>query len=305
MGYASPAKDLSHIEQYRLGTRKMESIEDEFSYEHAYNTFGGRGDEPLLHSAFKIIALGDSFTEGAGTPVDSTWIHLLTKKINSIHIDTVTYLNAGVSGSDPFQSYELLKRLYSKYKPDLAILLINESDIGDYQNRGGLERFDKNRSLGYKWGPWWEPLYACSFIFRSIIHATTDLDYYFNTSEERNAIQSKAKDAIIQLIQHYLNPYCISKNVKLWIFSIPYEYELHYNVDMFADFSQKLDTSAINYVNLKDDIGAYLIKNDLKPADIYWKFDRHFKPTGYNMVGDLMYKQLISDSIFVKGINIR
>lgn len=297
-GINSKTRDLSFIEHYRVGTKRMESIKDEFSYEHRFNSFGGRGSEPILaDSSYKIIALGDSFTEGAGTPEDSTWVHLLSGRIQQIRTDTVTYLNAGVSGSDPFQSYHLLKRLSTKYKPDLAILMINRSDIYDYQNRGGLERFESKKLLNYRWGPWWEPVYAFSFIFRGLVHAFTDLDSFFRTSTQREEGESVAIKAIANLLKNELPAFAKEHDIELWVFSIPSDYELLYHFDRFEEFETLLAGSSVNYVSLKQDIANYLEENDLTVSDIYWEFDRHFKPVGYDIVAQLMYEHIAGRTV--------
>jgi hypothetical protein len=88
----------------------------EFKYEHRYNSLGLRNDEiktPKPANEYRILGLGDSFTEGIGAPQDSSWLPLLQ---NILQQKTSQYkincINAGHAGSDPVFDYQLLKKNY-------------------------------------------------------------------------------------------------------------------------------------------------------------------------------------------------
>jgi lysophospholipase L1-like esterase len=144
LGLLGPNPDVLYKREEDAGTSRIEE-KKEFSYIHRFNSFGLRGKEPdNSPDTYKILALGDSFTEGVGAPEDSTWIHILAQKIAESRSKKVTYLNGGLSGSDPFLSFRIMKEVTKKYKPDLVVLMMNSSDISDYYNVGGKERFDPN-----------------------------------------------------------------------------------------------------------------------------------------------------------------
>jgi lysophospholipase L1-like esterase len=294
IGLSGAEIDLSGIDKYRVKRERTESISDEFSYVHSFNSLGCRGAEPLQgEGVFKILALGDSFTEGAGTPEDSTWVHLLSLRMQDHQDQKTTYLNAGISGSDPFQSFQLLKRLHALYKPDLVVLLLNYSDINqDFYNRGGKERFEKGSLLAYRVGPWWEPIYASSFIFRAIIHATTNMDYLFCTPEDRMKNHEEASWAIANLLQTEYTAFAAENNIDFRVFSIPYEFELKNNYDAFAELDSVLQHSNVKFINLYPALRQYVEENELNYSDLYWTFDMHFKPVGYSVVADLMFGHL-------------
>jgi hypothetical protein len=118
----------------------------EFHYLHKYNSLGLRDKEFTTNKKpheVRILGVGDSFTEGVGTCADSTWLKQLEYMLNSSGKDIYyTTMNGGVHGSDLFFSYDLFTRCLLQYKPDLVILNLNSTDIGDVISRGCSERFD-------------------------------------------------------------------------------------------------------------------------------------------------------------------
>jgi hypothetical protein len=81
--------------------------------------------------------------------------------------DSVDLMNAGVCGSDPFENYMNFKNRLQIYKPQLIIQTLTTTDITtDSRLCGGMERFQENETVKYKAAPWWEPLYAFSYISR-------------------------------------------------------------------------------------------------------------------------------------------
>lgn len=74
-------------------------------------------------NTFRILMLGDSFTEGDEIPREKTFSKLLEARLNT-QTDSRTYevINAGVRGGSPLQYYLWLKTEGLKFNPDLIIL---------------------------------------------------------------------------------------------------------------------------------------------------------------------------------------
>jgi hypothetical protein len=88
---------------------------------------------------FRILVLGDSFTEALQVPVDDTFCNVLERELNrrQRHFEVINGGFAGV-GTD----YELLflKREGYKYYPDLVILAFFGNDIYDnYRSKSILD----------------------------------------------------------------------------------------------------------------------------------------------------------------------
>ena len=69
----------------------------------------------------RIIAIGDSFTYGAGVSYDQAFVTLLEHGLKERNAD-VEILNMGVPGWGPHEELELLKSTAVNFKPDLVLL---------------------------------------------------------------------------------------------------------------------------------------------------------------------------------------
>ncbi len=94
---------------------------------------------------FRIVALGDSFTEGMGAPITRTWPRTLERLLGRNFL----VVNAGICGDDPFYAFVLLRDRLAALSPDLVILAQNATDVTDAVRRGGLERFAPDGTVVY------------------------------------------------------------------------------------------------------------------------------------------------------------
>ena len=114
----------------------------EFDYEIRTNSLGFRDiehprDKPA--DEFRLLAIGDSFTEGRGARFEHTWLNQLSKSLRERYTDIrIRTLCAGSSGSDPFFGYRNLADRLLAYQPDWVLLVVNESDPLDVLARGGM-----------------------------------------------------------------------------------------------------------------------------------------------------------------------
>src|ERR1043165_5059079 len=101
----------------------------DFKYLYKTNSLGIREaelSEPENDSTCRILTLGDSFTDGVGAPLDSSWPKMLQADLNRENRNVDIY-NAGISGADPFYEYTLLRDKLLKYKPNIVMVGINSS----------------------------------------------------------------------------------------------------------------------------------------------------------------------------------
>jgi lysophospholipase L1-like esterase len=150
----------------------------------------------------RFLCLGDSFTEGVGTAHDSTWVKGVERLLKAAKpMSEITFINAGQSGNDPFAEYTLLQTKLMGYQPDWVIMMVNNSDINEFIERGGLERYKSDGTIDYRKGPWWYQAYRYSYIVRHIAHDIFDLKDYLISAEEHTKLVNEAYLAISSLCQ--------------------------------------------------------------------------------------------------------
>lgn len=99
----------------------------DFKVAYQINSLGLRDEKTELEKkeGWRILMLGDSFTEGTGVKQEETFSALLEKALG------IEVVNAGVSGYSPLQEYLWLKDQGLKLNPDLVILNLNATDFSE------------------------------------------------------------------------------------------------------------------------------------------------------------------------------
>lgn len=108
--------------------------ESEFIATYTINRYGQRGpDRPRVKpdGAFRILMLGDSFTEGSGVQDNETFSSLLEASLrdNDVWGGNVEVVNAGVRKYAPIIEYLYLKTDGLSFDPDLVIVNPNVTDL--------------------------------------------------------------------------------------------------------------------------------------------------------------------------------
>jgi len=75
-------------------------------------------------NVYRILFLGDSFTEAVQVPLDKTFFKALEERLNALNTDKrFEVISMGVSSYSTDHEYLVLKEFGLKYKPDLVILI--------------------------------------------------------------------------------------------------------------------------------------------------------------------------------------
>jgi len=248
---------------------------------------------PKIHNEVRILALGDSYTVGIGSPYDSTWVELLKKKLNKIRDGKYfDIFNAGVSGSDPVLEYALLTEDLQSYNPDFVIAMINESDINDFIIRGGLERLAKKDTIIMKEGPWWEWAFNISFVTRLI--AINGLKYNQLLVKESD-MKNETAIAIekIEKTLYKFNAYTASKRMQFLTVFLPSPYELtNGGRYKFKTLIDNLNRNDIHAIDMFEKFSEEMNNNPNILNKYYWKIDGHCTPEGYNFVAETIYNYI-------------
>lgn len=289
------------------GTIKhLRAVDGEFYYTRKINSFGYSDSEwaKKKFDEFRIICLGDSFTEGDGAHVDSNYVSQLRTELSKHNLKNVTVFNAGKCGSDPFFSFINYKDILSKLKPDLIIQTISSQDIDqDINERGGFERFQKNYTLSYrKKSKTIEFLYAISYTTRVFLqlYGYNELIQYQDNFEENYKYDEIKIKKLFDQFQHLTH----KNNAQLLVVFLPQRDEVE--TETYLPYLQTLKNSiATQKIKNIDLLPFYL--SEIKKArnqveKYYWEKDAHHNAKGYKLMASGIF-QGINELIASKNPN--
>jgi len=261
----------------------------EFQHTWMSNNEGLRGGNIALQKKGKrVLVFGDSFTEGMGAPDDSTYPQLLENLIHLKLDSSAEVINCGPSGSDLFTEYKLFTLKMLKYQPDVVLVTFNGTDLYEFTVRGGFERFKENNRVEYRTPPWFEPLYAKSYLVRFWVHDVLRYDYRFLRPSEGEAMNRLSIQMNRSVVDSF-NLLCKANNCKFGMVFHPMRNDFrtsdYQNEQIISYCRQKNIPYADNY--------EYLNKmgiNETNADGIYWAKDGHFNPKGYELLAKCAYE---------------
>ncbi|MDY0277889.1 MAG: GDSL-type esterase/lipase family protein, partial [Acholeplasma sp.] len=263
--------------------KKLESG-NEYSYNRIPNNEGysdSNWESAKSDTIYRILALGDSYTEGDGAHSDSTWVKFLERKLDNRCLE---FMNAGLCGSDPIYAYHNLENNFLKYQPDLVILCINNSDINDIAISGGFERFTPE-GIKFKKAPWWEPIYAASHISRLFFRMFYD---YKLISYSENECEIKESIEILKSTLLKFKNLSNSNSIKFVCVIHPVKYELENGTNTLKELISFCENNGVVCIDLYD---YYLRQNvDKNINQYYWEKDGHHNANGYKLMADGIYE---------------
>lgn len=271
---------------------------EEYQYQRYANSYGF-GDREWVEKKAKnekrVLCLGDSYTEGDGAPFDSTYVAFLCNSLREIDT-SVSVMNAGTCGNDPFVNFVNYRDRLVKFNPNIIVQTISSGDLTvDLMVRGGMERFEKNGKVKYRAAPWWEPIYAISYISRFYFSA---LGYNELLMKDSDVQKRKAElDAIVvDLFKHYAT-LAKRNGSRLVVVFHPYKGEViaeKYAYD-FTQIENRL--KAIDNLYVLNLLPVYIskTKGSKSVERYYWPKDGHHNSTGYAMMADGIYEYLVKD----------
>ncbi|GIV35159.1 MAG: hypothetical protein KatS3mg031_2694 [Chitinophagales bacterium] len=271
----------------------------DFTFERTTNSLGIAFPEPPLQkdtNEIRILALGDSFTEGDGAPQDSTWVKAMERKLQQFYPAwKITCINAGVSGSDPVFEYHLLKNKLLQYQPDVVIVGINASDVEDIIVRGGLERFVSEDTCVFKKGPWWDKLYAVSHIFRMLVHL--HYNHLLLTAKEYQQAQQKAIAIITDILNRYAE---LGRQNDFRFISLLMPVRSDFERQRFESLQALAESltaqDSLPVINLYDALVADSSISARDAKNFYWE-EGHPNSAGYILFGQKIAESLIGNRV--------
>ncbi len=266
----------------------------DFKYHYKTNSLGIRERDTFYtdSAAFRILCMGDSYTEGFGAPYDSSYPKALELKLNSQGFHNQVY-NAGIAASDPFYSYILLKEKLLAARPQYLFITFNSSDITDFIYRGGLERFKTDGTVKGKKSPWFEPLYAKSYVCRFIVNQIfrkIDKNLFLTRNEFRNIACPAAVSQTAQIFDS-INQLGKQQGFNLLVIIQPIALEVvnknkanDFLRTVFLNMEDSLNARQIKTINMWDVLSGKINKTNM--AELSYRDDCHFTPSGYHLFAE-------------------
>jgi len=265
----------------------------EFSYSLQTNSFGLRNKETTskTDSTQRILILGDSFVEGAGAPIDSTWPQLYEHLLNNRNGKNYEVISGGIGGSDPFYYAHLYHEVLLPLDSDIIMAMVNQSDFEDFIIRGGNERF-QDETVIYRPPPIKIGFYKWSHLYRFYTHIIQKRDGYYTAPDERTGLLNEAKTEFGQLFND-LNEAVKNDGKELIVVVNPVPGDFLYNkimgsrlyIHQMTELHQELLEKGITSYDLTacvyDQLGS-----DLTTTDLYWPIDMHYNSKGYQMMAN-------------------
>ena len=186
----------------------------------------------------------------------------------------------------------MVHKLENRYRLNRLLFLMNTTDINDVATRGGNERFTADGFLQYQPGPWWEPVYALSFVGRLFVNNAMKLDYNLQTQEQCSAAHRQAINKIAGLLKTEIVPWSKRTGVPVAIALHPLNWEYE-NATPGNDYAALLTAlQSIQGIAVVDCLPE--LKAKATGKKLYWQHDQHFKPGGYNIIARYIYQTIYS-----------
>jgi lysophospholipase L1-like esterase len=286
-------KSCSH--RYTAGIEVL--IEkDEFIHKRKINNLGFADHEWMTQkpdSVFRVICLGDSFTEGDGATFQESYVAILRKIWQKESGKKVEILNAGVCGSDPFYNFKEYKERLRVYKPNLIIQTISSHDIyHDIFQRGGLERFDLIKGIYRPKFQFWQVFYVCNYSFRIIIESAWKIKQI--VEYEFLKISPTKPDFLMFKLLDEWQTLLKNDSTQLTVVFLPGRREIengYYRHNM-SNIQNELSNQNVRFIDL---MPCYLQKTDgaKRATEYFWAIDQHHNPKGYRMMAECIYEGLM------------
>lgn len=271
---------------------------EEFQYKYRFNSLGlpekeipDKEDEP---DKMRILVLGDSYAESVGAAMDSAFPRMLERELLHRFGSRFRVINAGVSGSDPFFEYVFLKEKLLPLRPDAVIALINDTDIADHIQRGGMERFKPDGTVIFNKLPSSDAMFRHCYLCRLLAHFFLGYDRLLLSKRE---LEQKSIEAVMEIHKQLLRFQQLADSTKFRFVPVVHPMPNSYMLGLLEEeyirlLPAMLDSSGMLNINLEPEFSEALIRQNI--YQYAWKEDQHYNSSGYRLMAEKFMDELLS-----------
>lgn len=287
--------------------RTVRDVKPEYTQERRTNSLGlPEREVPVDTPAdeYRVLALGDSFTEGAGAAYEETWVREFERRTSPLADGRVVRaIAAGVSGSDPLLELALFRDRLAVFRPRLVIVAVNNSDITDVVTRGGRERFRADGTIHGQRGPWWDWLYGISFITRHVVHDLLGRSWLLVTPQDLAVAQQFSRGEIRHAVTE-IQRVARDLGAATVLVVHPHQYEVQAGA-YEPGFKPLVDTLvASDDPPVIDALARFRARGPITPAnsgEYYWTLDYHHNAKGYAALGEVIAAEMHARHLLPEG----
>jgi lysophospholipase L1-like esterase len=312
----------------------------EYDTDYYINSFGLRNKEIGNKTQYRILFIGDSFTEGVGVDMEQNIPSQFQSLMDSAGYD-VEVINGGIWGSSPILEKLYLEDKLYVLKPDMVILDLDLSDVADDYRYGKIAVYNGSKVVAVPgsrvssegWRGNIEYLCMkyrfniCMLMGRSFYRLTNldlqkdpnfvkgniESDTWFLTRYNLTPEQKKYYNATFGYLKE-IKAYCDSRNITFVLVTYPYGHQV--NADEWKQGRARLyfDEYPVYSLEFFSDVAAFAKKNNIAYIDTYYKFnntkefplfyslDNHMTAKGYRLVAEGISEQLQNRAALKEGI---
>jgi lysophospholipase L1-like esterase len=301
-------------------------VSSEFDILYEINSIGLRDIEIADTGSYRILMLGDSYTEGVGVQLNET----IPKRLESMLADAghdVQVINGGVSSYSPTIEYIYLKTQGLSLKPDMVILNLDLTDFRDdymYQkialsNGSEITAVPGSRTDSRTWRGNIEyicmehRLNLCLLLGRSFYRLTNldlqeidftegdiETDPWFMT---RPGATNKDYSATFSQIKA-ISELCDRNGIEFILVSYPHGHQVSGKEWQQGRVKWKLDDKKVYSKEIFDDVAMFAnrenilyISTDYKfntlEYPLYYSLDNHMTEKGYRLVAEGIFENVL------------
>ena len=314
-------------------------IADGQRIKHPVNSDGFIGPDYLVqkgNNIFRIVILGDSYTEGIQVDDKYAFRNLLENKLREFSKKEIEVINLSMSGYSTAQEYLALNKFGLKYQPDLVILVFNPlNDVSDnsFNLWGNSSKpFFEVREGKLNQIVWPKP-FSKNYFFSLITDYFVSPRFIYDQYQQAKAsLRYQVENSILEVDDsvydvEYLKEWEEAWEITKYLITATAEEAMN-NSSKFLfvsipDRSQVIAELKQNLINLKNNFGQkidfekpdnilepFLTENKIShlfmltdftnQADnqqLYLKGDGHFSEKGHQLAADLIYKYSIDNNL--------